>query len=52
MGMDMEIRGFGKVWCQAGPLVNPWKLSELSVMFLGARMEPQADDGCFHPHPH
>lgn len=52
MGMDVEIRGFGKVWCQAGHFVNPWKLSELSLMFLGAGMEPQADDGCVDPYPH
>lgn len=52
MGMDTEIRGFRKVWCWPGPLVNPWKLSGLSLMFLGARMELQADDGCVDPHPH
>lgn len=52
MAVDMEIRGLGKVWCRAGPMVNPWKLSEFSLMFLGAGMEPQADDGYVDPHPH
>lgn len=36
-----------------GAGMGPWKLSELSLMFLSARMEPQAnDDGYVSPHPH
>lgn len=33
-------------------MVNPWKLSELLLMLLGAGMEPQADDDHVGPHPH